>query len=368
MRLTARDLVRQLKRLPLDRQYSYTDEDSPKIIVIKRVDAPDGPIIFRRFNPEAKPNGREKRSFAEADDTRIGVDMLERLAAVVRPDFPIDVDRIFGASYNTRSVLEALLAHTPQFYMCRPGRIHPITNKIVSGHKCLLYSPGDPHELGEVVWKNVDRTIHEQSLEFQSDSVVPASLGRPDIGDEELRRHAQIQVFLVQIGEAFGYQSWIARNDHGIKFQGHSILQYASVVSDLSKSHQLTAHPKAVDRADLIDCIWLSDNRKIPIPAVFEVEHSTGVDSGLSRMKKFYDEVPAYRGMHFVIVAPDDLRDKVVRLANEEMYTDLDVRFLSYSAVEEMMYLVQRRNLQPSAITSGFLECFSDVCRDDSVG
>jgi type II restriction enzyme len=43
--------------------------------------------------------------------------MLWRLANAIQEDAPINLDRVLGASYNSRSVIESLLAHTPQFYL-----------------------------------------------------------------------------------------------------------------------------------------------------------------------------------------------------------------------------------------------------------
>jgi type II restriction enzyme len=89
--------------------------------------------------------------------------MLWRLANSLKPNQPVNVDRILGASYNTRSVLEALLAHTPQFYYCYPGRIESINAKtnIKEGHKHLLWNPENPHELGVTVKAETDLVISE---------------------------------------------------------------------------------------------------------------------------------------------------------------------------------------------------------------
>ena len=55
------------------------------------------------------------------------------------------------------------------------------------------------------------------------------------------------------------------------------------------------------------------------MPAVMEVEHSTGVTSGLSRMKNFKDKFPPFP-TRYVIVAPDEDRDKVVKEANKPQF------------------------------------------------
>jgi type II restriction enzyme len=69
--------------------------------------------------------------------------MIWRLANAIRQNQPINVDRILGASYNTRSVLEALIAHTPQFHFCYPGRIESVNSNeaVKKGHKHLISNP-----------------------------------------------------------------------------------------------------------------------------------------------------------------------------------------------------------------------------------
>jgi hypothetical protein len=120
----------------------------------------------------------------------------------------------------------------------------------------------------------------------------------------------------------------------------------------------LNAYPEAVQSAKLIDCIWFRNGRLMP--AVMEVEHSTGVTSGLARMKGFYDLAPPLRDIHWTIIAPDEDRKKVVDQANREQFKDLKTKFFPYSAVEELYSLCERR--KPKGITDEFLDCFMEDC------
>jgi type II restriction enzyme len=79
--------------------------------------------------------------------------------------------------------------------------------------------------------------------------------------------------------------------------------------------------------AKFIDCIWFQNHRFMP--AVMEVEHITGVTSGLTRMKGLYDIIPSIN-TRYVIVAPDD-RDKVIDEANRKQFKCLDTRKSSKS-------------------------------------
>ena len=98
------------------------------------------------------------------------------------------------------------------------------------------------------------------------------------------------------------------------------------------------------------------------MPAVMEVEHSTGVTSGLTRMKKFQDLGPALSGVRWVIVAPDEDRNDVIKKANHKQFESLDARYFSYSGVEELYSLCSRRNLTNLAVNEAFLDCFMEKC------
>src|SRR5690606_2864921 len=117
----------------------------------------------------------------------------------------------------------------------------------------------------------------------------------------------------------------------------------------------LKSYADAVKSALLIDCIWFKNGKLMP--AVMEVEHSTGVTSGLNRMKHFQDHFPPFP-TRYVIVAADDDRKRVVQEANKPQLTDMDVRFFPYSAVEEVYALCQNRTHR--GITEDSLDCYME--------
>lgn len=96
------------------------------------------------------------------------------------------------------------------------------------------------------------------------------------------------------------------------------------------------------------------------LPAVMEIEHTTGVTSGLNRMRSFQSEFPPI-STRYVIVAPDEDREKVIEEANKEQFRPLMARFFPYSAVEELYSLCQRRKIRGT--TDEFLDAFMEpVC------
>jgi type II restriction enzyme len=176
--------------------------------------------------------------------------------------------------------------------------------------------------------------------------------------DEVPKRHPQktrIQISLVEIGKLLGFRTWVAQNDKGIKYKGTKLGEMDGVVASLQSENMLSAFNNAVRSAVLIDCIWFKNS--VLMPAVIEIEHTTGITRGLSRMKNLQDAIPAIK-TRYVIAAPDEDRNKVLQECQKPQFHSLDTRFFPYSAVEELWSLCQRRKLR--GITDEFLECFME--------
>lgn len=286
--------------------------------------------------------------------------MIWRVANAIRENIPINFDRVLGASYNTRSALEALLAHTPEFYFCRPGRIEYIASstKVKEGHKHLIWMPDKPHKQGLIEEINTGVVISEiPTAEAVYEALVlPKKAPEQGLDFEMARRHAMIQVALVKIGQQLRFRTWVAQNDKGIVYEDKKLGEMPGVIAKLNDERLLSAFPEAVHAALLIDCVWFR-NAKF-MPAVIEIEHSTGVTSGLTRMKGFQDALPAIQNVRWVIAAPDEDRDKVLRECNRPQFKSLNAQFFPYSAIEELYSLCQRRKLK--GVDDDFLDCFME--------
>lgn len=285
--------------------------------------------------------------------------MIWRIANAFVPNQPINFDRVLGGSYNTRSALETLLAYTPQFYYCYPGRIESIQSntEVKNGHKHLMWCPNMPHKLGVMERAETDIVISEvPNLEVFYDAlVVPDEAVNAGIDIDIKRRHSQIQIALIMIGQQLGFRTWIAQNDKGIVYKNQRIAEMPSVVNSLQNENLIYPYEGAIQSAKLIDCIWFKNGKLMP--AVMEVEHSTGVTSGLTRMKGLYDVLPPFP-TRYVIVAADEDRDKVLREANRPQFRPLNIKFFPYSAVEELYSLCQRRKIR--GVTEEFLDSFME--------
>ena len=115
----------------------------------------------------------------------------------------------------------------------------------------------------------------------------------------------------------------------------------------------ITPNINEIKNALMIDCIWFGNNRFMP--AVMEVEHTTGVTSGLDRMMNLYNQIPAIN-TRYISVAPDDDRRHVLREINHDQYLPLKAKYFPYFAVEELFSLSRRRNLV--GVDQRFIESF----------
>lgn len=350
IRLRASDLAKAISELPKNRQYTYVNPKNKGRIVIHDVQLPEGPIEIKRFNSTTGGSLKAAKVATVSDK------MLWRVANAIREGVPFNIDRILGASYNTRSVLESLLAHCPQFYVCRPGRVEMLdsTSAIRPGHKHLLWNPDKPHPLGKTVAVDTGLVISEQSVEAVYEAVtIPDSLLDENIGIEVARRHAQIQIALILIGRALGFRSYIAKNDQAIVYGDKALAELPGVVTSLDGEPLLLAYPDAVKAGAWIDCVWFRNNKFMP--AVLEIEHSTGVNSGLVRMEKFRYSLPPFE-TRFVIVAPDEDRGIVMDRCSDAQFKELKPFYFPYSGVEEFYALVTRRT--PKGISDQFIDSF----------
>jgi len=355
MKVTASDLVRAINQLPKNQDYNYINPSTTGKIIIDDVVLPEGPVYIRRYNPTSgDPRAAARRA-------SISTEMIWRVANAIRLNVPVNIDRVLGASYNTRSVLETLLAHTPQFYFCYPGRIESISasTTVRVGHKHLMWLPDRPHAPRTTARTNTEIVISEiPTAEAVYEAVVlPERETETGIDIAVARRHAQIQIALVEIGKQLGFRTWVAQNDRGIIYDEQPIAEMDSVIARLEDENLLAAFNEAQRAARLIDCIWFKNGRLMP--AVIEVEHSTGVRSGLTRMKTFQDALPPYP-TRWVIAAPDEDREKVLRECSTPQFRSLKPLFFPYSGIEELYSLCQRRKIR--GVTDEFLDCYMEQC------
>ncbi|MEQ1485075.1 hypothetical protein [Methyloglobulus sp.] len=358
MKLTASNIVKAILNLPRDQWFEYINEKTRSQVKVKSAAGPEGSIYVERRNPTKNSGAASTATLSSA--------MIWRIANAYSPNVPINFDRVLAGSYNTRSLLEALLAHTPEFYWCIPGRIELINNssEIKRGHKHIVWMPGSPHQNGVLTESKTgsDQAISEiptQTIIYDSLAITEKLLPS-EMNIDVKRRHLQIQIALIEIGLQLGFRTWIAHNDKGFQYGEKKVGELEGVIARLSDERVLASYEEARVAANLIDCIWFKNGKLMP--AVMEVEQSTGVTSGLTRMKKFQDLGPRLADIRWVIVAADEDREEVIRKANTLQFQSMNTRYFSYSAVEELYSLCKRRKISNKAVNEEFLDCFMEPC------
>jgi type II restriction enzyme len=352
--LTASDLVNQIALLEIGQSYKYVSGRSALRIV--EITKPEGPIIFE--NVEA--DGSSGRSGS------ISREQLARMAyyCSTRPNYPLHVDRIFSAGGNTRSAFETLLAYTPHFFICYPKRVDIYTGEVLTNLKHFMWCPDKEHPLGAWRTTEYEELVSEAldlGVEFGRITITEADLGTEFENIEAKTTHTQMQIALIEIGNALNFQTWIARNDRSIQVRDTTLGNLEGVIQSL-EDVGIFFRRDMKEKAALIDSIWFAEDGS-RIPAVLEIEHSTGVTSGLTRMSKLRetlgDITPTY-----TVVAPDQLRNKVVKEANDRLFRALKVRFMPYSTVRELYGLVKRYPLS-GIVDTQFVRAFMEQIVQD---
>lgn len=352
-KITAVDIVQQISQLDTNKIYRYVSGRSK--LQITAITKPEGPISFININ-------------ADGSRGRPGNITRQQLATIAmvcssRPNYPIHVDRVFSAGGNTRSALEALLAHTPHFFVCYPERVDVYSGETVKNLKHIMWCPGDEHEWGTITQKEYNEiiTVIELGLDFGQIRLSPNHLESEFDSIEAKTTHTQMQIALIEIGKALNFHTWIAKNDRSIQVRDTRLGALEGVISSLDDM-RIFYKQEIKAAASLVDCIWFTADGD-RIPAVIEIEHSTGVTSGLTRMLKLRETFPSITTT-FTIVAPNALRNKVVAEANNRTFRRLNARYMPYSTVRELYGLIQRYSLS-NVVDYNFINPFMEQVVED---
>lgn len=353
--LRAADILTMIAELGTSRPYCYYKGRTT--IRITDIVKPEGPIRFIRWDSH-RPESSSAPGAISSKQLRTASVVFSR-----KPNYPIHFDRLFSGGGNSRSALETLLAHTPQFFICYPEKTDLYTGKTVRNLKHIMWCPGEDHPLGHIATKDYSQAISEVEIDMDFGSIlITEGMPRSEFGSIETKKlHTQMQVALVRIGQALDLRTWVARNDRGILVERTSLGQLEGVIPSLDDV-TILYDQESKRIASLIDCIWFSSDFKY-IPAVIEVEHSTGVTSGLTRMLKLNQAMPSVAAT-YTIVAPDDVRNKVVSEANNAAFRALKTRYMPYSTVRELYGLIQRYRLA-GLLQRTFVEPFMESVVED---
>jgi len=127
MKLNIEHLISLFAEIPANTAYDYVKAGKNKAMIVN-IDYNARRVNMKRISE----NGNET-------DAPLTEDSMKIIVEKVTENTPFNLDMILYTG-NTRSVFEALMARTSEFYSCKIGRV-----------KHLIWVPSMPHEIGKII-------------------------------------------------------------------------------------------------------------------------------------------------------------------------------------------------------------------------
>lgn len=195
----------------------------------------------------------------------------------------------------------------------------------------------------------IRRSDELQDLEFLSNTRLSISRVTEDeyeaikalVGEErpseiEDYSHERAQWELIRLGRALACDVWVGIDCRNKGYEDNDFSDFC-----LDELPDVGFNEDTVALIQHIDVLWLQGNA---IVAAFEIEHTTGIYSGLLRMSDLVALQPNIN-IDLFIVAPSRRRDKVVREVNRPTFNRLPRPLSSlcqYIPYDELTALVER--------------------------
>jgi hypothetical protein len=159
----------------------------------------------------------------------------------------------------------------------------------------------------------IDGVLQMAQLSKQNDPDFSPSYKSDNINRVE-NIHTTLQYELCGLGVLCGYKIYIPNADRNKK------IKEGQTINDDYKNFLVDYFNQINTRSDDIDCLWVDDDNNVV--KAFEVENSTGVDSGMSRMSSLQINVPCY------IVGTQDNYIKKFTELKETSYKNSNINFI----------------------------------------
>lgn len=355
--IDAADLIQRVEVLRLrNRPVRYINQQNEGLIRIDAITPPEGPVRVMRWNPK---KGQTEESATPASISR---GMLRRVAAAIEPCVPFSVDRVLGASYNVRSVLESLLAHTADFYICHPGRIEIDGGdaRILAGHKHLIHVPSKPHEVGTTATFETSAVVYESPGSFHIyESLLPQTGYRVRSKVTKLRLDSLIAVNLSVVGSRIGAQVHCRSEYASLAFNGQPLAKLDGYISDLGTVPLFAGFPEARQIAADVDCLWFWGKGLVAGLQICSGEQVASKVEVLSRLRR---ELPPTE-TRWVVVFPSEQQARIEQQIDELRDAPREIALLDSEILGQLFFLCRNRTLngvKPDRFIGSFLH---DVVR-----
>jgi predicted RNA-binding protein len=176
------------------------------------------------------------------------------------------------------------------------------------------------------------------------ETITKGKSGPPDLKPT----HTSIEWALLFLGKHSGYETWVTKSDRGKKHAGTPIgVDALEDLPDLG----VGAGVKSIIKN--IDVLWLRRNRVV---AAFEVEHTSNIQSGLTRLNDLVLAAPNL-SIDLFIIAPDERRSKLERELRRLSFENLQdkVSFISYSKIIQKLDAARQIIDLGGTLTESFL-------------
>jgi hypothetical protein len=188
-------------------------------------------------------------------------------------------------------------------------------NEVIAGSAKTLTNP---------TWRDTIRRVVRQYSVFQpvppSRSGIYRLVSLPDVqarpeqmtGEEKID-HSIAQGMLLTLGRMYGYDTFAPINDQTARrFLGQPLSNLASI-RDCTNFCD-----KSLPRVRQIDAIWLGADNEGPYPIyAFEVEHTTGVRSGIDRLVEIPDR---FKAQLFVVAPGQEEQNLFEKLSQQNRF------------------------------------------------
>lgn len=179
-----------------------------------------------------------------------------------------------------------------------------------------IFQPLPPNRSG------LYRLVEQPTIEAE-----PESLQSTDVVD-----HGAAQGMLLTLGRMYGYETFAPATDRTSRsFQGKPLADFSSI-TDCAEF----CGKNSLSRVRQIDAIWLTEDNDGVYPVyAFEVEHTTGVRSGMDRLV----ELPERYAVKLFVVAPGEGErstfDGLIRLNKFRKFRER-MRFRDYNELDKL--------------------------------
>ncbi len=157
--------------------------------------------------------------------------------------------------------------------------------------------------------------------------------------------HEEIQRMMVRIGLFLGYDVWVPRQDRNKKIDGERMGEGCLATLEV------VAPKRTLPSLESVDVLWLKKGSFAPI-ALFEIEHSTAIYSGLLRLN---DILIDYDAPRLGIVSFEKRRSlfqrEIARRTFEKSGLAAKCKFLNYKTVHGVLTRLQSSQHETRAIS-----------------